>query len=178
MSFPGIHIADHKISIYWMASCLAGHIIGSSLWAVGPFSYAMLKHPVMPCSNFQLCHAHTFNYAMLKHSVMPCSDIRAALLLPCCLVTAAAFMCRRCLGPFGLQLHDMHRGASDQKGQLHTSVYTPPPPRTLGMVAEAHQVTSVLQARLVSKLPVDMKHLSLYGIACFMWFSHMQLAHS
>ena len=128
MSFPGIHIADHKISIYWMASCLAGHIIGSSLWAVGPFSYAMLKHPVMPCSNFQLCHAHTFNYAMLKHSVMPCSDIRAALLLPCCLVTAAAFMCRRCLGPFGLQLHDMHRGASDQKGQLHTSVYTPPPP--------------------------------------------------
>ena len=124
---PGIDISDPKISIYWMASCLAGHIIGSSLWAVGPFIYAMLKLSVMPCSNIQSCHAQTFSYAMLKHLVMSCSDIRAALLLPCCLVTAAAFMCRPCLEPFGLQLHNKRRGASHQKGHQHTSNFTPPP---------------------------------------------------
>lgn len=58
MSFPGTDTADSEISIHWVVSCLAGHTIDSSLWAVGPFSYAMLTHththaaqllPLLPC---------------------------------------------------------------------------------------------------------------------------------
>ena len=41
---------------------------------------------------------------------------------PCCLVTGPAFIRRRCSG---LQLHRKHRGAGDQRGHQHTSVFSP-----------------------------------------------------
>ena len=148
----------------------------------------MLVHSVTPCSNIQSSHAQTFCYAMLIHSVMPCYNIELChaqtYVQPCCCPAALSQLLLSCAGAAWGPL-DCSFTTSIGELQIKRVINTPQllPPRLLGTVTEANQVrSSVLQARLVTvraqMLPVDLKHLSLYGIACCMWFSYMQLVHS